>query len=78
MTEKNNEEESFKKPSPVNANLNLDRSDQRAKEQSSTLMVGIGDDTEKVNINVRKNNFGSGSRRECTSQHKLELIDEVR
>ena len=40
-------------------------------------MVEIGDDTENMNINGRKNNHGAGSRRQWKSQQKLELIDEV-
>ena len=67
-TEKNNEEASCKKPSLENTKHNLDLSDQRAKEQSSTLMVGIGDDTENVKIYGRNNNHGAGSRRQWTSQ----------
>ena len=65
-------------PTSSDTNHNTDLSDQRTKEQSSTLMVVIGDETEKVKIDGRKNNFGSVSRRQWTSQQKVELIDEVR
>ena len=41
-------------------------------------MVRIGDDNEKVKIYGRKNNCGEDSRRQWTSQQKVELIDEVR
>ena len=38
----------------MNTKRNLYLSDQREKEQSSTLMFVIGDDTEKVNIGENK------------------------
>ena len=41
-------------------------------------MVGTGNGTERVKIEGRKNNCGAGSRREWTSQQKVELIDKVR
>ena len=76
-TKKNNEEASCKKPSPANIKRNLDLSYQRAKEKSSTLMVGIGYDTEKVDIGYRNKKWVSGSRSQWTSLNKVELVEKV-
>ena len=64
-------------PSPANTKHNIDRSDQRKKGQSSTLMIGIGNYTENLKIDDRKSNHVSGSGRQRKSRQKVEFIDKV-